>query len=512
MPIAILGTTIIFSIGDTPIAAILKNKTTDSVETKTLTDTSALGRLNAYVDSINTSDELFSGSWSFCLADADSGKNICAINIDRSMVPASVMKIVTTGTALAMLGPKYRFTTTLKYDGTIDAATKTLNGNIYIRGGGDPTLGSETFGSSPNKVAEEWVKKIKALGIDSVAGFIIGDAQSCDQDPIPLGWTWEDIQSDYGTGPCGLNIRENVYDILCKGGKNGVSIRTNPQIPGLKLYNQIVHNTKIAKSYAYVQGAPFQFNRTVFGEVSDTLRERSAIPDPALFCAQLLCSNLISSGIKVRDSATTIRLIRFNGIKISGKENLPAGQAGKTVIVSSSSPDLEALVYHTNQISQNFYAESILRAISLSENGYGSGPSSVNIIYKFWKEKKVDLRGLCMVDGCGLSRMNNITTNQLVKMLVVFAKDKTIFPAFYKSLPVAGESGTIRKLSHGTLAEGNLHAKSGTMARVKSYTGYVKTKSGKLLCFAMIGNNTLWTEVELKYKFERLFELMAELP
>lgn len=505
LPLAILGTTVIFSIGDTPIAAILKSKSADSVETKILADTSALGKLNAYVDSLNNSEQLFSGSWSFCLADADSGKNICAVNIDRCMVPASVMKVVTTGTALSILGPKYHFVTTLKYDGTIDAATKTLNGNIYIRGGGDPTLGSETFGSSPNKVAEEWAKKIKALGIDSIAGLIIGDAQSCDQDPIPLGWTWEDIQSDYGTGPCGLNIRENVYDILCKGGKNGVSIKTNPQIPGLKLYNQLVHNPKIAKSYAYVQGAPFQFTRTVFGEVSDTLRERSAIPDPALFCAQLLCSNLIASGIKIRDSATTIRLIRFNGIKTEIKEK-------KTVIATSSSPDLEDLVYHTNQISQNFYAESILRAISLNENGYGSGPSSVNIIYKFWKEKEIDLRGLCMVDGCGLSRMNNITTNQLVKMLIVFAKDKNVFPAFYKSLPVAGESGTIRKLSHGTLAEGNLHAKSGTMARVKSYTGYVKTKSGKLLCFAMIGNNTLWTEVELKYKFERLFELMAELP
>lgn len=506
IPIAVIGTVFVFSIGDAPLSTIIKKPDgKDSVLTTYVSDTSALGRLQSYADSITNSPELFSGSWSFCLSYADSTKNLCEVNIDRSMVPASVMKVVTTGTALAMLGPKYRFSTTLKYDGTIDAGTKTLLGNIYIRGGGDPALGSETFGSSPAKVAEDWVKAIKALGIDSVAGLIIGDAQSCDQDPIPLGWTWEDIQSDYGTGPCGLNIRENVYDILCKGGKGGISLRTNPQIPGLKLYNQVLYNPKIAKSYAYVQGAPFQFNRTVFGEVSDTLRERSAIPDPALYAAQLLRSNLISNGVKVRDSATTIRLIRLNGVKTELKEK-------KTTIASTLSPELEDLVFHTNQISQNFYAESILRAISLNENGYGSGPSSVATIYKYWKEKNVDLRGLCMVDGCGLSRMNNITTHQLVKMLQFFAKDKNVFPAFYRSLPVAGESGTIRKLTKGTLAEGNLHAKSGTMARVKSYTGYVKTKSGKLLCFAMIGNNTLWTEVELKYKFERLFELMAELP
>lgn len=506
LPLAIVGTTMMFSVGGSPLPLSAKKiNPVDSLITEiATTDTSAQGRLNAYVDSLNHSEELFGGSWSFCVTDADSGITICSVNTDRGMVPASVMKVVTTGTALSLLGPKYRFATTLKYDGTIDPKTKTLNGNIYIRGGGDPSLGAETFGSSVTKVAEAWVKAVKELGIDSIAGSIIGDAQSFDADPIPVGWTWEDIQSDYGTGPCGLNIRENVYDILLKKSKGGISLKTNPQIPGLKLYNQVLSNPSIAKSYAYVQGAPFQFERTVFGEVADTLRERSAIPDPALYCAQLLRSGLSASGIHTRDSATTVRLMRLNNIPAGTKEN-------KKTISTSLSPTLEALVYHTNQVSQNFYAETILRAVSLSGTGYGSGSASVNIIYKFWKEKGIDLRGLCMADGCGLSRMNTITTGQLVKMLRAFSKDAAVFDAFYKSLPVAGESGTIRKLAHGTLAEGNLRAKSGTMARVKSYAGYVRTKSGKLLCFAMIGNNTQWSQVELKFKFERLFELMAEL-
>lgn len=507
LPLAILMTVIVFSIGNNSgVVAAKQESAIDSVASinPLPSDTSALGKLYAYVDSLNKADQLFGGSWSFCLSDADSGKNMCSVNIDRGMVPASVMKVVTTGTALSILGPKYRFSTTLRYDGSIDAATRTLNGNIYIHGGGDPALGAATFGSSVNKVAEGWVKAVKELGVDSISGCIIGDAQSCDQDPFPVGWTWEDIQSDYGTGPCGLNIRENVYDILFKGSKGGVSYRTDPQIPGLKLYNQVLNNPAIAKSYAYVQGGPYQFERTIFGEVSDTLRERSAIPDPALFCAQLLRKELAASGIRLRDSVTTTRLMRLTGAK-------PAAKEAKKTFATSLSPALEDLVYHTNQVSQNFYAESILRSISLNANGFGSGPSSVGIIYKYLKEHHVDLRGMCMVDGCGLSRMNNITTHQLVEILRIFAKDPNVFPAFYRSLPVAGESGTIRKLAHGTLAEGNLHAKSGTMARVKSYAGYVKTKSGKMLCFAMIGNNTLWTEVELKFKFERLFELMAEL-
>jgi D-alanyl-D-alanine carboxypeptidase/D-alanyl-D-alanine-endopeptidase (penicillin-binding protein 4) len=200
-----------------------------------------------------------------------------------------------------------------------------------------------------------------------------------------------------------------------------------------------------------------------------------------------------------------MRLVRLNHFKSEAKE-------GRKVITSNSSPSLSELVYHTNQVSQNFYAESILRAIAWKENGYGSTTAAVSIVYNFWKNHGVDLRGICMVDGCGLSRLDAVTTHQLVEMLRVYAKDSAVFPSFYRSLPVAGESGTIRKLADGTEAEGNLHAKSGTMSRVKSYAGYVKTRSGKLLCFAMVGNNTLWSEVELRDKFEKLFILMAKLP
>jgi D-alanyl-D-alanine carboxypeptidase/D-alanyl-D-alanine-endopeptidase (penicillin-binding protein 4) len=483
---------------------VLKDSAGIKVEVHEL-DTSAMGLLLNYVDSINNAPELFGGSWSFYLTDVDSGKPIVKINVDHGMEPASVMKVVTTGTALKLLGPGFRFTTLLQYDGTIDAATRTLNGNIYIHGGGDPALGAPTFGSSVDGVVNGWAQAIKRLGIDSIAGCIIGDAESYERDPVPGGWTWTDMQSDYGNGPAGLNIRENLYDLLITGSGSGTVIRTSPQIPGLKLYNQVIHNPAIGKSYAYVMGAPFQFERTAVGEISSSLEERGAIPDPALFCAQTLRSQLKEYGILVRDSATTLRLMKLNRIKPDAKE-------GRKPITSNSSPSLSELVYHTNQVSQNFYAESILRAIAWKQNGYGSTTAAVSIIYNFWKTHGLDLRGICMVDGCGLSRLNSITTHQLVEMLRVYAKDSAVFPTFYRSLPVAGESGTIRKLADGTEAEGNLHAKSGTMSRVKSYAGYVKTKSGKLLCFAMIGNNTLWSEVELRDKFAKLFVLMAKLP
>lgn len=505
--LAIGATTFVFTTGgeDSP----LKDKVADNADSTQeivaeQADTSAWGKLLAFInDSINAAPELRGGTWSFYLGAVNSDTAMYQYNSTTGLVPASVMKIVTTGTALSILGPGYRFTTSLQHDGSQSGTL--MNGNIYIRGNGDPTLGSETYGSSVDKVVNNWANAIANLGVDSIAGCIIGDAEAFERDMTPGGWCWEDVQSDYGAGPSGLSIHENQFTITLSGSGGGVSMRYSPKIPGMKLYNACVCNPSVGKSYAYVTGGPYQFERCVQGEVSGVLEARGSIPDPALLCAQLLKEELEARGIKVRDSATTIRLIRLNGVKLDAKD-------GRKTITSTSSATLRELVYHTNQVSQNFYAETILRAIAHKEKGYGTTFGGAGCVYSFWKNHGVDIQGLYMVDGSGLSRNNSISTKQLVSMLRVYAKDTVMFDSFYRSLPVAGESGTIRKLADSTAAEGNLRAKSGTMSRVRSYAGYVDTKSGNRLAFAMIGNNTQWELSELRDRFEKLFILMAELP
>ncbi len=505
--VAILAVTFVFMTGGEDVP--LKDKVTQNVDSTqeqqaVEKDTSAMGRLLAFIeDSINTAPEIRGGSWSYYIGPVNADTAIYEVNSTTGMVPASVMKVVTTGTALAILGPGYRFSTLLQHDGTKSGST--LEGNIFIRGNGDPTLGSESYGSSVSKVINNWATAIQGLGVDSISGCIVGDAEAFERDMTPGGWCWEDVQSDYGAGPCGLSIHENQFTISLSGSGGHVSMSYNPKIPGMKLYNQCVCNPSIGKSYAYVTGGPYQFERCVQGEVNGSLEARGSIPDPALLCAQLLKIELENRGIKVGDSATTIRLIRLNGLKLESV-------GGRKLITSSSSASLADLVYHTNQISQNYYAETILRAIALKEKGYGSTFGGAGSVYAFWKNHNVDIQGFYMVDGSGLSRNNSITTKQLVSMLRVYAKDTVMFPSFYRSLPIAGESGTIRKLADSTAAEGNLRAKSGTMSRVRSYAGYVDTKSGNRMAFAMIGNNTQWELSEIRDKFEKLFILMAELP
>jgi serine-type D-Ala-D-Ala carboxypeptidase/endopeptidase (penicillin-binding protein 4) len=463
-------------------------------------DTSARQRLIAAVDSIGNSPQLAYGGFGFCLADTDSSTVIHEFNSSRSLVPASVIKTVTTGTALSLMGPGYRFSTLLQHDGKAEG--NVLKGNIYIRGGGDPTLGSDVFGStSIEKVVSRWVQEIKLLGVDTIQGAIIGDADLYEYDLVPAGWAWEDMQSDYCAGACGLSFRENMYDLefTCSGGN--VYCKARPDIPGMKLYNQVKYNSGVAKSYAFVMGAPYMNERVVLGEVNSSHVARSNIPDPAFFCAYTLYRYLQNSGITVKDSCTTVRKIKQAG-KYEKKE--------RKTIHTTYSPALADIVAHTNAVSQNFYAETLLKAISVSQNGYGSTVGGVNEVIRFWKSKGVDLRGFYMVDGSGVSRFNSITPKQLTSMLVAYKKEEKIFPSFFSSLPVAGY-GSTADVCEGTCAQDKVHFKSGYMTRVRCFTGYVETKGGKLLAFTMMSNNYLFEVQDMRNKLERLMVLMAEL-
>ena len=172
------------------IASKIKGKKVEIV------DSPGLKKMKLAIDSIVNADEIIAGSFAFSLVTADSNIVLAEYNSGHSLVPASVQKIVTTGVALAKLGNNFHFTTTLQYDGKIDPATHTLNGNIYIRGGGDPSLGSDEFeGTKIDNLMETWIKAIRKMGIDSITGSIIGDAELFEQDPIPAGWAWEDVES-----------------------------------------------------------------------------------------------------------------------------------------------------------------------------------------------------------------------------------------------------------------------------------------------------------------------------
>jgi D-alanyl-D-alanine carboxypeptidase/D-alanyl-D-alanine-endopeptidase (penicillin-binding protein 4) len=470
----------------------------DSIEK----DTSALAKLLYSIDTLSISSSLHHGSFGFSLVSIDNNSIIAEYESHKSLVPASVIKTLSTGVALSKLGPDYQYLTNLQYDGDVDPATGILHGNIYIKGSGDPSLGSDVFGNNVKSVLTSWTTAIKNLGIDSIDGSIIGDGEYFEHQLIPGGWAWEDMQSSYGIGCSGLAFRENTFDVnvTCRGKIPQAS--TYPPIPGIVLHNQLVFNPSIYKNYLFVTGAPYQNERVIMGEIKSNYSERSNIPDPALCCAYNLFLNLKTNKIGIKDSCTTVRNLKL-GEKYTKVE--------RKTFYTTYSPTLNKMVNYTNKTSQNFYAETFIKTLGAKKNGFGSTVGGIKEVISYLKEKEIDLHGFYMVDGSGISRYNALTPKFLTDLLVTYSKDPVIFPHFYKSLSVAGESGTMYKMAEETIAQGNIHAKSGSMTRVHSYTGYVTTKSGKLLAFSMIVNNQGWDYTQTKKQLEKLMILMANL-
>ena len=451
-------------------------------------------------------EDLKNASVSFYAYDLDSNKIISGISSSRSLVPASTMKLVTTATALEMMGSGKRFTTTIKYSGEIDTNC-VLNGNIYIVGGGDPCLGSPRYNRHYGDFLNKWAVAIQKLGIDSINGRVIADASIFSEQMIPSTWIWGDIGNYYGAGPCGLSIYENVCQLTFESGKKGDSTFitcVNPYVPNLS-FDNYVKSMITRKDESYIFGAPYQESRVIKGGIplnEDEFEVRGSIPDPAYLAAFELDMELRNLGIKLSNTSSTLRRIRqYEGTQLKEK---------KKTIYTTRSPTISSIIEATNMYSINLYAEHLMSQIGVFKYRHGDTGSGSHATQLFWKSKGFDVDGLYVNDGSGLSRFNAISARQLVEVLKVMYESKN-YKIFLRSLPVAGKSGTLRTLGKGTAASGRVMAKSGTMTRVKSYAGYVKTKGNKDVAFAIIVNNYNCTSFEMKKKIEKVMVKLAEI-
>ena len=451
-------------------------------------------------------EDLKNASISFYALDLDSNKVIAGLGSNKSLVPASTMKLVTTATALEMLGPGKRFSTYVKYSGEIDTNC-VLNGNIYIVGGGDPSLGSERFTKQYGNFINKWANEIIKLGIDSINGRVIGDASIFNEQMIPATWIWGDLGNYYGAGPCGLSIHENKCTIEFSSFNKGDSTAITciyPYVPGLK-FDNYVKSMITKKDLSYIFGAPYQENRIIKGGIPTNKKNfmvNGSIPDPANLTAFELDMELRGMGVKLKETSTTIRKMKFETGSIE--------KSIKHIITTTRSPRLTAIMNLTNTYSVNLYAEHLMNQIGVFKYRSGDTGSGTQATTLFWKNNDLDINGMYINDGSGLSRFNAITAKQLVGILKHMNESKNR-KLFINSLPIAGKSGTLRNVGKGTAASGKVKAKSGYMTRVRSYAGYVTTKNKRNIAFALIVNNFNCTPFQMKKKMEKIMIKLAEI-
>lgn len=456
-----------------------------------------LSSIDKAITNLVSDPSLKNASISFYVYDAENKLEVASYNADQSLVTASTMKVVTTATALDLLGSWSKFTTKLSYDGFLDTNC-TLHGNLYIEGGGDPTLGSKYFDDEDFML--HWVDAIAEQGIHHIDGKIIGDASYFSDEYVPSTWGWGDMGNYYGTGVSGLTIHDNTVTFTFEAGtENNDSTHIScfePYTPDIRIDNRVkAGNT--TKDEAYVFGGPYDPYRLIKGRIPKGAKDfdvRGAMHDPAYVAAFELETLLYRHGITTSSNASTVRIDRLDGILDTAK---------RTSFYEHESPSVSKIVYWTNLISNNLFAEHLLKHIGVAKYHDGSVFSGTTGVYNYWTEKGLDLTGFSMNDGSGLSRANAVSAKHLVQILTAMKSSK-YYDSFYSSLPNCGKTGTLKNYGKGTKIYNNLRAKSGTMTRVKSFAGYVKSASGKDLVFAIIVNNHNCPTYEIGKKLERL--------
>jgi D-alanyl-D-alanine carboxypeptidase/D-alanyl-D-alanine-endopeptidase (penicillin-binding protein 4) len=426
------------------------------------------------LDGLLNNSLLQNANISLLIKNTTTNATVCEYHSKNSIVPASTMKLVTTATALELLGADFRFQTKLELDGSV-SADGVLNGNLYIRGGGDPTLGSEKLGDTT--FLTKWVDVIKSRGIRKINGRIIADAGLFDDEGVNPKWTWEDMGNYYAAGIYGISYLDNTYRLVLRSGSVGTTptvLRVVPEIANLKIDNRLVSST-ISIDSAYFYGAPHSDYRTVTGEIPANRAEfvtKGDIPNPAQLLAQHFTSRLIQNGVVVRDLPTDI-----------------VGSASeRTTIYTQVSPSLGEIITETNVHSNNFFAENVFKYLALQNKAVATNTEAVQVVKAFWKSKGLSVDQLFMYDGSGLSPSDAVSAQFFVELLSYMQTKSVNKDIFFRSLPVAGENGTLKSFLLKTPLQGKVHAKSGTISRVKSYAGYIDTNRQQLV-FALLINN-----------------------
>jgi D-alanyl-D-alanine carboxypeptidase/D-alanyl-D-alanine-endopeptidase (penicillin-binding protein 4) len=435
-----------------------------------------------------SSEALTHASVGLLVTDVNSGKEILEYNSNKTLVPASAQKLLIAGAALEIFGSEHVFETKMFYTGKIDWQG-TLQGDIIIRGGGDPALGSHRFKDHYPNLPDYFAQAIRDSGIKKIEGKIIGDASFFGDLEIPDTWIWEDIGNYYGAPANGLSVYENMYKLSFSSGKPGSLSKistVDPEIPNLAFINQ-VRASKENRDNAWIFGSYLSEIREVKGTIPSNRKNftiKGAIPDPAFLLASQLTENLQKSGIPISEDP------------ISSYQSVPLISAQN--ILTIQSPPLSEIVYYLNMNSINLYAETLLLHLAKEKSGEASVELGCKALKVFWDKNGMDTQGLFLEDGSGLSRANSVTAGQLSFLLHHMKTESESSDVFIQSLPVAGKSGSLNSFGKGTSIEGKFAAKSGYMSRVMSYAGYLSKENGTELSVVVLVNNYTCSNSEMR--------------
>ncbi len=442
-------------------------------------------RLQSAIDKWKSDADLKHASISLYVVNSKTNEVVFDYNSQLGLVPASCQKIITSVTAYELLGKDFQFKTDLGYTGSIRKGV--LQGDLIVRGSGDPTLGSWRYPTTKDTaVMSAWTKAIKDFGIKKIEGDVLLDGSRFSLQPIPGGWSWEDMGNYYGAGCWGLNWYENQYALTLKPGlKEGDRTVVVKTVPELQLYG-LINNVKTGKPHSDADVNIYLPPHSSIGVVEGTIPagDSSTIasgstPNPYHQLGKVLEKSFDTAQIKYRQTSNSLEYI-------ANKKVIPSTDS---VFYTYLSPTLDSITYWFLHKSVNLYGESLLKEMAYAKMGMGSTEAGIGIVKKFWEEKGIERSALRIKDGSGLSTTNRITTNALVNVLQ-YAYSQTWFSSFYNALPLYN----------------GMKLKSGTISGIKSFAGYHTSKDGVDYTITFIVNDFSGYSSEMTKKMFRVLD------
>ena len=458
-----------------------------------LTSVAMAQSLTEQIDAILKAPALAHGLQGVCIKSLKTGQTLYERNADNNMIPASNFKLLASSTSLEQFGPDYTFKTEVYTTGKIENGV--LNGNIILKGGGDPVL--------LTKDVTDLAKQIKTAGITQISGDIIADESRFDKQRLGWGWSWDDISDYYSAETSALSLNRNTVDVWVYPAKDAgaqAEVKLVPETTGYFTIDSTATTGKAgSQNTVWVSRKLGQNIVRISGNVpqGEKLTERNmplTVDEPQLYTASVFEAELAKLGIKttgaVKDGTT------------------PKDAA---LVATHTSPPLSTILALFLKPSDNMIGEMLIKNLGAAVKGTGSYSAGAEVEEAFLKKVGLDMSALSIVDGSGLSRLDYISPRNLVTLLSYMQTSK-YSKVFRDALPLAGVDGTLYRRMKGTAAERNVRAKTGTVSNVSTLSGYVNTKSGEPLAFSIMMNHQLCGSGEVTPIQNKICELLANLP
>lgn len=492
-----------------------------------------------------------------------SGKVLREENAGLNFIPASNLKIVTAGAALKRLGADFRFETAVAYSGSV-GTDGVLHGDLYIIGGGDPTLGSQAALAMPkDSLFSRWERAVRGAGIRSIAGSIIADSRRMPAE-VNGSWMYEDLGTYYGATCSALMFNENCLEITVAPGtgagdeviicsENAGKIRSAdsgrkqmlPNRPWMKIMNNCTTGPEGSGDKSYLLVSEFAAVGHLVGSYAVDRRAKTiSYNDPFadFSCAYEFASFLSSNGIPctaVTSTSACHPTAIFHNTESSAHEKCPGTydnhdrkqslgfetfdtsgsltysghftpQDSLTTITTTLSPRLSEIIRETLRVSNNLYAETLLRALGPGGSTDDALKSEMSII----ENMGVSTSRVRIEDGSGLSRKNSVSPGFLVSFLTAMSR-QSCFGTYLRSFNNPGPDEHIFSTSALGIRR-RIRLKSGSMGGVLCYCGYIlpqsnaispagtskETSTGETIAFSIMINDSIQSTTRLRNYIE----------